>query len=865
MRLLQTQRPRLVAAIFLCAIACNSERAVAPGHPAGFVTPIAMDSRIPGPAVTPVPVGATLPITVRSTSPAEPSTRQFLGLSTDVGAAAGSLTGTASLIWFSTDGTAIIWKMYGPTFSGDGAVVFNIPAPWRLATTADINADGSPDFIWETTTDGLRAATFMNGPAYAGSVAMMFQFSADWKIVGSGDFNGDTKIDLVVTNTVTNLHGVLLLNGTSFLSFQYLPNFGTDWQLNSVGDLNGDGKPDLVFFNATQSQFLVSLQDGLNRIPGTISYIYTLSAGWRIGAVADFDYDGKGDLVLQNTADGQRRIGFMDTDPTYFIKPTGQFTSLPTVPIAQSVVAAALIPYQPAALNLKLTNFYVTQSVQNLSKSVPLAAGRAALVRVFVNANDYNTATPIVRVRVTQSGGSFTDFFATRPGNPPAPIYVTEGTLTNTYNVLIPGSHITLGSFISINVDPANLITETDESDNSLVWPLPVRTLSQFNVRFVPVHITTGETGNVSLANTAQYMKMAMKIWPFPSYDADVHVTFNSSQSTVSTPAAWSNIILEVRNLRSIEGLQRTYYGVLPRLNPAYGGLGYIGSPTAIGLEVFSSTDSSTSEINAHEWGHNFNRYHSPGCGPVDIDPLYPDPTGHVDVYGYNPSGDVVVPNPTGYYDIMSYCGPKWISAFTLKAMMDFMAPAPAPAPDMSPTSTLIVWGRIRADGTVELEPSFQVNTIPQPPEGHGQYSIEARDGAGSLLYSASFDGSEIGDGVSGERHFSFAIPLSLEMLARVRKLEVVRGAKTLAMNVESSSTALSEDPVESVQNVPGGMQLRWNPAAYKMVLVRDAATGQVISFARGGAARIIARANRAVDLVFSDGVRSKSKRVLPQ
>jgi hypothetical protein len=755
--------------------------------------------------------------------------------------------------------------MFGPTFSGDGAVVFQIPAPWRLATTADMNGDGSPDFIWEKTTEGLRAATVMNGPAYAGTVLMMFQFSPDWKIVGSGDFNADTKTDLVLTNTVTNQHGVMLLNGTTFLSFQTLPNYGTDWKLNSVGDMNGDGKPDLVFFNATQPQYIVSLLNGLTVIPGTVSYIWSLPAGWRIGAVADFNYDGKGDLVLQNLTDGQRKIGFMDTDPTYFIKPTNEYTALQNIPIAQSVVAAALIPYAPAALNLKLTNFYVTQSVQDLSKSVPLAAGRAALVRVFVNANDYNNATPVVRVRIMQAGGSFVDYFATRPGTPPAPIYVTEGTLANTYNVLIPGSQITPGSIILITVDPANLIAETNESDNELVWALPVRTLSQFNVRFVPVRLTGGETGNVSLANTAQYMKMAMKIWPFASYDADVHVTFNSSQSTVSTGAAWSNIILEVRNLRSIEGLQRTYYGVLPNVNPFYGGLGYIGSPTAIGLEVFSASDTTTSEINAHEWGHNFNRYHSPGCGPVDIDPLYPDPSGHVDAYGYNPTGNVVVPTPTGYYDIMSYCGPKWISAFTLKAMMDFMAPAPGPAPDMIPTSTLIVWGRIRADGTVELEPSFEVTTIPQPPEGHGPYSIEARDGAGALIYSASFEGSEIGDGVAGERHFSFAIPLSPATLARLRKLEVVRGGKSLAMNVESSSAGLVEDPVESVQNVPGGMQLKWNPAAYKMVLVRDAATGQVISFARGGAARIIARANRAVDLVFSDGVRSKSKRVLPQ
>jgi hypothetical protein len=299
---------------------------------------------------------------------------------------------------------------------------------------------------------------------------MLFQFSTDWHIVGSGDFNNDTKPDLVITNTVTNQHGVLLLNGITFLSFQSLPNYGTGWRPIAVSDMNGDGKPDLVYTDPAGSQYFTSLLNGTGVIPGTVSYIWSLATNWHIGAAGDFNSDGRGDLVLQNTTDGQRRIQYMDYDPTYFVNPSSDFATLPTVSTANSIIATSLIKYDVASLNLKLDNFYVTQSVQDAARSVPLAAGKTALFRAFVSANDYNVAAPVVRVRITQSGGSFTDFFATRPGDPGVPVLFSEAFLSTTYNVTIPGSAINPGATISVTVDPDNLIGETNESDNSGVF-----------------------------------------------------------------------------------------------------------------------------------------------------------------------------------------------------------------------------------------------------------------------------------------------------------------------------------------------------------------------------------------------------------
>jgi hypothetical protein len=49
---------------------------------------------------------------------------------------------------------------------------------------------------------------------------------------------------------------------------------------------------------------------------------------------------------------------------------------------------------------------------------------------------------------------------------------------------------------------------------------------------------------------------------------------------------------------------------------------------------------------------------------------------------------------------------------------------------------------------------------------------------------------------------------------------------------------------------------LRWNAAAHPLIMVRDADSGEVLSFARGGAARVWT-SKGVLDLDVSDGARS--------
>ncbi len=54
-------------------------------------------------------------------------------------------------------------------------------------------------------------------------------------------------------------------------------------------------------------------------------------------------------------------------------------------------------------------------------------------------------------------------------------------------------------------------------------------------------------------------------------------------------------------------------------------------------------------------------------------------------------------------------------------------------------------------------------------------------------------------------------------------------------------------------------MRVRWDATKYPMAMVRDAATGEILSFLRKPGDWFVSR-GEAVDIVFSDGVRSEKR-----
>ena len=541
-----------------------------------------------------------------------------------------------------------------------------------------------------------------------------------------------------------------------------------------------------------------------------------------------------------------------------------------------ATASAAVVVYTigaPVPLNLVIDGMYLTQAIAKYDGTTPVIAGRDAYLRVFVKANQANTSTPAVRVRLYSGVTLIQTSTITAPGAS-VPTAITEGTWASSWNLLIQAVTVQANLRVLADVDPTNAVAESNDGDNTFPtngtpFSTDVRTLATWNVRFVPVlQSVNGLQGNVTAGNMATFLADPLKMLPIGANSADLRAVYTTTALVLESGngnGAWGTILSEVAALRSADASTRYYYGVV---KTSYGGgvagIGYVG-----GIKASLGWDNlpSGSWVMAHELGHNMGRSHAPCGGVAGPDPSYPYAGGVIGNYGLD-LATLTVKAPSTNYDLMGYCSPDWISDYNWNAMITFRSAGPTNAPPAAAdaVSGLLVWGRIGRHGTV-LEPAFRI----APPTArlrvpNSGYRVEGLAADGRVLFSQPVELAEVVD-PDTERHFVAVIPLDQaadQGLARLRLVTPAGPVDRLSPQAiaQAGQRLFLRDPAASV-TVPNVAQatVTWDAATYPMALVRDAATGDILSFARGGSATIWTR-GRQFDVTFSDGVRSVVKRV---
>jgi hypothetical protein len=547
------------------------------------------------------------------------------------------------------------------------------------------------------------------------------------------------------------------------------------------------------------------------------------------------------------------------------------------VAVVASATATRTVSYSPpsgGSLNLRIDGMYLTQSTQTYAGAVPLVQNRDGYLRVFVVANVVNAVAPSVRVRYYQDLVFQSERIIPAPGLA-VPTAVDESSMSYSWNLLVPGTLIRPGLSIVAEVDPSNTVFENNESDNAYPAAAPqamtVRTMPTLNVTLVPIHqLTNGLVGNVSNPNALLALTRAMH--PIDGVNVVVRQALQTSTELQEDGTGWGTVLNELNAARIGSGSQssRYWYGVA-KVSYASGvaGIAYVSEGSAQRTAMGWDYTPSGGEVAAHELGHNWGRNHAPCGGPAQLDPQYPHPDGSTGVYGLDVASQTLK-QPT-LSDIMGYCDPKWIGDYSYKAVLNYLSP---PSPVVMSASgsevvqpTLLVWGHIR-DGQIVLEPAFQVTTRPSLPGGPGSYSIEGRSEDGLTLFRFSFTPDEVADDPRHQKNFAFAMPLPSATVARISTLRLSgpAGQAVLSTRVAAASgaqlnTGARADSVE-VRRVTGGLGLRWNSRAHPVIMVRDPETGEVLSFARGGDVRLSTHKDE-VELLLSDGVRSRAKRMI--
>lgn len=529
--------------------------------------------------------------------------------------------------------------------------------------------------------------------------------------------------------------------------------------------------------------------------------------------------------------------------------------------------ATVSVTLPPPASNLTIVAMHLQQVVQDLAGTVPIVAGREALLRVFVRASTAGSAPAAVRVRLYNGTALLRTDTIAPPGSSVS-TSIAEGVLASSWNLLLPAPLVQPGLRVLADVDPANVVAEGNEGDNSFPASgspqlADVRVVAPFAGRLVPIlQRATNLQGDVSTTNAAQFLAYARALYPLQQLDVDVRAVFTTNAPALQPNDAnggWSQVLGELNALRTADGSARYYYGVVRTpYNSGLAGMGLVGGRAAMGWDFLPSGD----EILAHEVGHNFGRLHAPSCGAASSDPAFPFAGGVIGAYGYNVAANALLPPTTP--DVMGNCEGPWISPYTYAGVLAYRATNPLVlAPRVAATTSrsgLLVWGRMHR-GTMTLEPAYEVEAPPALPKRPGRHLLEGFGARGEQLFAFSFDADQIADSPdSTARHFAFVIPLeSLDRatLTRMRWTHDGQRAEnaTPLMNAPDGA-AVTVDRVSATT-----VRVRWSPDAVKGVLIRDAASGQILTFGRDGEA-LVQSTSGLIDLVLSDGLRSERRRV---
>jgi hypothetical protein len=221
---------------------------------------------------------------------------------------------------------------------------------WHIACMADFDGDGKSDLLWrhgnpgETVTSlvGANQVWFMYGATRLAVRNINAQADLAWQVAGCRDFDGDGKSDILWRHASSGADTVWLMNVTADPALRVLKSAKAitampdlTWHVAGVADFNGDGKADILWRHGNPGEIAnganqVWLMDGTTR--AGVRNINTLAdLDWQVAGMADYDGDSKADVVWRHGVSGLDRIWLLDVTTNPAVLPLKSTKNIPTM------------------------------------------------------------------------------------------------------------------------------------------------------------------------------------------------------------------------------------------------------------------------------------------------------------------------------------------------------------------------------------------------------------------------------------------------------------------------------------------------------------------------------------------------------
>ncbi|MCC7360873.1 MAG: hypothetical protein IT317_15430 [Anaerolineales bacterium] len=423
-------------------------------------------------------------------------------------------------------------------------------------------------------------------------------------------------------------------------------------------------------------------------------------------------------------------------------------------------------------------------------------AHRPALLRVFVTVTGPDHLEGVAARLTRYVGGNPQDSLTVGPQTVFAA--TNEGNLAHTLNFSLPAGWLAPGTSYVLQLDPDNLLPESDEGNNRFPSGSGQQAFNFVNVPTLDVVIVPVQYARpgapVSLPPTADlsYLTwMPFKVFPVSQINYTVRGSALNFTGDLRTGGGWNALLDAVTTIHAGEDPSQTklYYGLVDSVavdgcsGGCIAGIGWIGLKSSAGFAGFVSNRNEASPTFTHEMGHNFGRLHAP-CGNPSGPGPYPYPGGApIGQWGYDPATGLLYA-PNVYKDYMSYCGPEWTSDFTYYNIANALVTAQATA-NGNVTDALVVSGWLASGGAPQVYPAF-VERVPsaQIAAQSGPYQLQVLDAQGQVLAAQDFTPVEAAQDVQGgapnQTADALGFRVALPVLDGAVRLRLVQGGAVL-------------------------------------------------------------------------------------